>query len=90
MLDKTTINAICGLIIHRNVIIEDLPKHTWVNNQGDLLEFLKLFCSEIQVAFDESDPRIRELLADGKIENPDWEALIEVCHAFWKSRHYHA
>ncbi len=79
--DEVTLNAICGLIINRDFVMNQLPKKL-NSDQSDLLEILKRYCCDIQVAFDESQEY--KLMKDADVINPDWNALIEVCHAFWR------
>ena len=81
--EEITLNAICGLIINRDFVISELPKKL-ASDQSDLLAILKKYCCDIQVAFDESLKGMDEIIKNGEVVNPDWDALIEVCHAFWR------
>jgi len=69
--DTITINAICTMLEFKDEIMK-LDYSSFSN----LLKELKEFCIVHQVAYDDMDAKIRQMLIDGYDHNPDWQMLI--------------
>lgn len=78
MIDKETVNAICAMI-ECPLEIDDMRR---IEGRENLIRELKNFCIRKFVAWDDSDPGLNGMMADGQIlPNPDWDALVEIA---WK------
>lgn len=81
---NVTLNAIVSVVLDRDFVKNELVKYR--ENEDEFLIRIKERLYELCVAFDEDDEFIKKAMKEGEIDNPDWDAIIEVCHAFLRPK----